>query len=103
MFLFSQGFCVCRFKIMVVFQVVQEYERAVIFRLGRLLSGGSKGPGESWLDKEFSHSVFSYFAKDIQFCMSTCSLKFKRNRKKIILFFRGSRKKKKKIEIFSGG
>ena len=26
-------------------QVVQEYERAVIFRLGRLLSGGSKGPG----------------------------------------------------------
>ncbi len=29
-------------------QVVQEYERAVIFRLGRLLSGGSRGPGESW-------------------------------------------------------
>ena len=28
------------------FQVVQEYERAVIFRLGRLLSGGSKGPGK---------------------------------------------------------
>ena len=27
------------------FQVVQEYERAVIFRLGRLLSGGAKGPG----------------------------------------------------------
>ena len=27
-------------------QVVQEYERAVIFRLGRLLSGGSKGPGK---------------------------------------------------------
>lgn len=26
-------------------KVVQEYERAVIFRLGRLLSGGSKGPG----------------------------------------------------------
>ncbi|XP_023346301.1 band 7 protein AGAP004871 [Eurytemora carolleeae] len=25
--------------------VVQEYERAVIFRLGRLLSGGSRGPG----------------------------------------------------------
>ncbi|XP_014608991.1 PREDICTED: band 7 protein AGAP004871 isoform X2 [Polistes canadensis] len=25
--------------------VVQEYERAVIFRLGRLLSGGAKGPG----------------------------------------------------------
>ena len=28
-----------------VTQVVQEYERAVIFRLGRLLSGGTKGPG----------------------------------------------------------
>lgn len=28
------------------FQVVQEYERAVIFRLGRLLAGGSRGPGK---------------------------------------------------------
>ena len=27
------------------FQVVQEYERAVVFRLGRLRSGGAKGPG----------------------------------------------------------
>ena len=26
-------------------QVVQEYERAVIFRLGRLRPGGAKGPG----------------------------------------------------------
>jgi len=26
-------------------QVVQEYERAVIFRLGRLLAGGARGPG----------------------------------------------------------
>jgi erythrocyte band 7 integral membrane protein len=25
--------------------VVQEYERAVIFRLGRLLKGGARGPG----------------------------------------------------------
>ena len=25
--------------------VVKEYERAVIFRLGRLLSGGARGPG----------------------------------------------------------
>nr|CAD7457533.1 unnamed protein product [Timema tahoe] len=32
------SFCVC-------FKVVQEYERAVIFRLGRLISGGAKGPG----------------------------------------------------------
>lgn len=29
-----------------IFQVVQEYERAVIFRLGRLMQGGAKGPGE---------------------------------------------------------
>jgi len=28
-----------------VVKVVQEYERAVIFRLGRLLSGGASGPG----------------------------------------------------------
>lgn len=27
-------------------QVVQEYERAVIFRLGRLMQGGAKGPGK---------------------------------------------------------
>jgi hypothetical protein len=26
-------------------QIVQEYERAVIFRLGRLVSGGARGPG----------------------------------------------------------
>ena len=26
-------------------QVVQEYERAVIFRLGRLVQGGARGPG----------------------------------------------------------
>ena len=28
-----------------VTQIVQEYERAVIFRMGRLLPGGAKGPG----------------------------------------------------------
>ena len=28
-------------------KVVQEYERAVIFRLGRIMSGGAKGPGKS--------------------------------------------------------
>eukprot|EP00095_Tigriopus_kingsejongensis_P009972 maker-scaffold17_size721972-snap-gene-4.16 protein:Tk09972 transcript:maker-scaffold17_size721972-snap-gene-4.16-mRNA-1 annotation:"hypothetical protein DAPPUDRAFT_313426" len=33
------------FSLCVCFKVVQEYERAVIFRLGRLLSGGSRGPG----------------------------------------------------------
>jgi len=33
------------FSLCVIFKVVQEYERAVIFRLGRLLPGGAKGPG----------------------------------------------------------
>jgi len=33
------------FSLCVCFKVVQEYERAVIFRLGRLLNGGAKGPG----------------------------------------------------------
>ncbi|KAI8431155.1 hypothetical protein MSG28_001200 [Choristoneura fumiferana] len=32
-------------SLFVCFKVVQEYERAVIFRLGRLLPGGAKGPG----------------------------------------------------------
>jgi hypothetical protein len=31
-------------------QVVQEYERAVIFRLGRLMQGGAKGPGNDQLE-----------------------------------------------------
>ena len=34
------------FSLCVCFKVVQEYERAVIFRLGRLLHGGSRGPGK---------------------------------------------------------
>ncbi|CRL03180.1 CLUMA_CG016297, isoform B [Clunio marinus] len=33
-------------SMLVCFKVVQEYERAVIFRLGRLMQGGAKGPGE---------------------------------------------------------
>ena len=33
------------FSLCLCFKVVQEYERAVIFRLGRLVSGGAKGPG----------------------------------------------------------
>jgi len=31
---------------MISVQVVQEYERAVIFRLGRIVKGGAKGPGK---------------------------------------------------------
>lgn len=32
-------------SLLMTVKVVQEYERAVIFRLGRLLSGGARGPG----------------------------------------------------------
>ena len=41
--------CMLTFPVSLMFcvKVVQEYERAVIFRLGRLLHGGAKGPGES--------------------------------------------------------
>lgn len=28
-------------------QIVKEYERAIIFRLGRILRGGAKGPGQN--------------------------------------------------------
>ena len=34
----------CHDQILLCIQL-QEYERAVIFRLGRLLSGGARGPG----------------------------------------------------------
>ncbi|XP_071484371.1 band 7 protein AGAP004871-like [Diadema antillarum] len=37
--------CTLPFSLFVIFRVVQQYERAVIFRLGRLVSGGAKGPG----------------------------------------------------------
>jgi len=37
-FTFPLSICFC-------LKVVQEYERAVIFRLGRLIGGGAKGPG----------------------------------------------------------
>lgn len=33
------------FSLFFCLKVVQEYERAVIFRLGRVSSGGAKGPG----------------------------------------------------------
>lgn len=33
------------FSLCFTVKVVQEYERVVIFRLGRLLSGGARGPG----------------------------------------------------------
>ncbi|KXJ19660.1 mechanosensory protein 2 [Exaiptasia diaphana] len=38
-------FCTLPFSLCFCLKIVQEYERAVIFRLGRLLPGGAKGPG----------------------------------------------------------
>ncbi|XP_075679963.1 mechanosensory protein 2-like isoform X2 [Dermatophagoides pteronyssinus] len=37
--------CTLPFSLFLCIKVVQEYERAVIFRLGRLVRGGAKGPG----------------------------------------------------------
>jgi len=39
--------CICTFPFSMMFclKIVQEYERAVIFRVGRLRAGGAKGPG----------------------------------------------------------
>ncbi|XP_028411028.1 mechanosensory protein 2-like isoform X2 [Dendronephthya gigantea] len=37
--------CTFPFSLFLCIRIVQEYERAVIFRLGRLLPGGAKGPG----------------------------------------------------------
>lgn len=47
-FCFSFSFLLFYFHLFLFskLQVVQEYERAVIFRLGRLMQGGAKGPGE---------------------------------------------------------
>ena len=46
-FLATMVFIYLKFWTFVIFkQIVQEYERAVIFRLGRLLPGGAKGPGK---------------------------------------------------------
>lgn len=46
-----------------LFKVVQEYERAVIFRLGRLHGGGAKGPGrymEHFWSRSANKSFFRY-------------------------------------------
>lgn len=53
-------------------QVVQEYERAVIFRLGRLLSGGAKGPGKQTFAIVFTRTGCS-FKRDSTFLLKRCS------------------------------
>lgn len=37
--------CTFPFSMCICIKVVQEYERAVMFRLGRIMSGGARGPG----------------------------------------------------------
>ena len=37
--------CTFPFSLLVCLKIVQEYERAVIFRVGRLVAGGARGPG----------------------------------------------------------
>ena len=49
--------CTMPFSLFVCVKQVQEYERAVIFRLGRLHAGGSKGPGKSTADSLKANSV----------------------------------------------
>lgn len=52
--------------------MVQEYERAVIFRLGRLLSGGAKGPGECL----FKLLIYSATNVEAAFMYSVCVVSF---------------------------
>ena len=55
-------------------KVVQEYERAVIFRLGRLPAGGSKGPGkwdQSW--ETLPQNLLLNNKNDVRFTVLTFS------------------------------
>ena len=56
-------------SLMFVVKVVQEYERAVIFRLGRLRHGGAKGPGIFFILPCIDH----YKKVDPVHCLSTLS------------------------------
>jgi hypothetical protein len=42
-------------------KVVQEYERAVVFRLGRLIGGGAKGPGDTNCCFDNDRSILGIF------------------------------------------
>lgn len=53
-------FSVYFFKL--IFQVVQEYERAILFRLGRVVPGGPKGPGH------YSFVVLLFYTHSRIFC-----------------------------------
>jgi len=47
LYIFSVILCLLTFpfSLFICLKIVQEYERAVIFRVGRLVNGGAKGPG----------------------------------------------------------
>lgn len=64
-----------------LFQVVQEYERAVIFRLGRLMQGGAKGPGTVYImlnlfiacmkvNHNCNHSSFPPFTMNLHYFLA---------------------------------
>ena len=61
-------------------KVVQEYERAVIFRLGRLPAGGSKGPGkwdQSW--ETLPQNLLLNNKNDVRFTVLTFSTQITEN------------------------
>ena len=48
----------------IILKVVQEYERAVMFRLGRILPGGARGPGKPHILLLFgNYKWFNYAQK----------------------------------------
>ena len=50
-----------KLKSCIFFKVVQEYERAVVFRLGRLPKGGDKGPGEKTMGRAYEVEPIGFF------------------------------------------
>lgn len=51
--------CLLTFPISICFSfaVIREYQRAVVFRIGRLMSGGARGPGKC--KRYFEHMISS--------------------------------------------
>lgn len=68
-FNFMNSFSFHKLCFLFILQVVQEYERAVIFRLGRLMQGGAKGPG---MYKFVFYMIFykDYLQYDVFFIVS---------------------------------
>lgn len=58
---------------MLCLQIVKEYERAIIFRLGRILRGGAKGPGEFlfFLNHNSCYEKHFWFSQLLELIFST--------------------------------